>query len=126
MLPDSPRQARFLTDEEKEALTAALAETGTEHQEEQKESSIDGKGGETLNGQPLPEQAAAHQQRTLAHDWASLMEAVRCPIVWCGGVWRMLYAVAGTWRATRLEGALHTACGICVSLACCPWPDARV
>lgn len=34
------------------------------------------------------------QQRSLADDWAALKVALRCPIVYCSGAWRCLYAMA--------------------------------
>ena len=34
------------------------------------------------------------QRRSLADDWAAMKVALRCPIVYCSGVWRCLYAMA--------------------------------
>lgn len=36
-------------------------------------------------------QRGAQPRRTLAEDWASLMLAVRAPVVWSGSIWRMFY-----------------------------------
>lgn len=70
-------------------------------------------------------------KRTLAEDWASLLLALRAPVVWSGAVWRMFYCTClngkllGWWSWQRLR---VRACqppgewlGWCAGRACL-WP----
>ncbi len=73
----------------------------------------------TEGAQPRAYPAAGQQQqqpgrpprRTLAEDWASLLLALRAPVVWSGAVWRMFYCtclngwVAGVAGWTGVQAA---------------------
>lgn len=117
VLPADVASAAFLSPEERQALQEELGR----HQHRISNSSGDVEGGSSaatsahIKGQGHPEQLQQQEElsgngsssrlpplplqqhqrrRRLSEDWASFRHALRCPIVWCSGVWRMLYACA--------------------------------
>ena len=89
LAPNSIAEATFLSDEEKAALQACQPTTALGGGGAVKSGSDKGSSGAALEA---PE--VTPPRRTLAQDWASLKVAVACPIVWCSGAWRCLYAMA--------------------------------
>jgi hypothetical protein len=63
-------------------------------------------GGEQQPGRP--------PRRTLAEDWASLLLALRAPVVWSGAVWRMFYCTClNGWVGDGMDGWARPACASC-------------
>lgn len=100
VLPNSIADAHFLTPEERDVLSSEMAlyqavPSGTADASASEPPAAapkgsPGEGGSKAGGSTT----AAAPRRRLADDWESLKEALRCVIVWCGGTWRMLYAMA--------------------------------
>ena len=57
-----------------------------------------GAGGQAALEAHMAAEAGGAQPRTLAEDWASLKLALKAPVVWAGGCWRLFYVSPG-WRA---------------------------
>lgn len=51
--------------------------------------------------------AARPPRRTLAEDWASLLLALRAPVVWSGAVWRMFYCTCLNGWVGRMQRAAN-------------------
>ena len=112
-LPASIATAHFLSEQEKEALLDEMRQQLLQHPEEQPPLPTPSQkaDGALAAEAPAPRgcwgRCAAPQQgqrRTLAQDWAAFKVALRCPIVWCAGLWRCLYAMAVYGLQARSEG----------------------
>ena len=107
LLPGSIATARFLSDAERQALQEEMAKHQPQLQanDEPKPAAAScknrGTAAECVEQQQQPggcwggcRAPQRPHRRTLAEDWAALKVALRCPIVYCSGAWRCLYAMA--------------------------------
>jgi hypothetical protein len=117
VLPENVASAAFLSPEERQALQAELGRhhhrssssggveegssaatpaqiKGQGHLEQLQQQGELGSNGDSSKLPPAPAPRQHQRRRRLSDDWASLRHALRCPIVWCSGMWRMLYACA--------------------------------
>ena len=69
-------------------------------------------GSPTADAAGAADVAARPPRRTLAEDWASLLLALRAPVVWSGAVWRMFYC-------TCLNGWVGECRGLQLAVGCC-------
>lgn len=98
LLPGSIAGARFLSADERAALLDEMAK----HQPQvDDKSAAPTKQGSTAAEHEQPtccwgrcDKPQRARRRSLAEDWAAMKVALRCPLVYCSGVWRCLYAMA--------------------------------